>query len=251
MSAQSLISNGSVRVSQVIGSVRFLTDSSGTITDTWNFDAFGVLLSRTGTTANNYLYRGEQFDPDLGMYSLRARFYNQSTGRFWNQDSYEGSTSDPASLHKYLYANADPVSNWDSSGHDIDPTDFWLDGFLVHRAIGLHFIGEGVALDHERVANYIPVSSILNRDEGRSKNSLDRLIAKGDLGSKPDLVDLDTHEVWEIKTTRGYAIGVLDFEVDPKNWTGGMVKSKTNPVPCRRNVVCIAPSSKPRSGSRP
>ena len=40
-------------------------------------------------------------------------------------------------------------------------------------------------------------------------------------------------------------------EVDPKNWTGGMVKSKTNPVPCRRNVVSIVPSSKPRSGSMP
>lgn len=99
-----------------LGSVRQLTNASGVITDTWDYDAFGNLLSRTGTTANNYLYRGEQSDPDLGMYYLRARFYNQGTGRFWNQDSYEGSSGDPASLHKYLYANADPLGFRDPGG---------------------------------------------------------------------------------------------------------------------------------------
>ena len=90
---------------------------SGTVTDTWDYDAFGNVVNRTGSTENAYLYRGEQFDADLGMYSLRARFYNQATGRFWNQDSYEGSKADPGSLHKYLYANADPVGGWDPSGN--------------------------------------------------------------------------------------------------------------------------------------
>lgn len=37
-------------------------------------------------------------------------------GRFWNADSYEGIQMDPASLHKYLYANADPVNRIDPSG---------------------------------------------------------------------------------------------------------------------------------------
>ncbi|MBI2498331.1 MAG: hypothetical protein HYV75_10620, partial [Opitutae bacterium] len=101
-----------------LGSVRFLTNASGVVTDTWDYDAFGNVLGRTGTTENNYLYRGEQFDADLGMYSLRARFYNQSTGRFWNQDSYEGSSGDPMSLHKYLYANGNPVRNSDPRGHN-------------------------------------------------------------------------------------------------------------------------------------
>ena len=32
-------------------------------------------------------------------------------------DSYEGSIDDPVSLHKYLYANANPVSNSDPSGY--------------------------------------------------------------------------------------------------------------------------------------
>jgi YD repeat-containing protein len=40
--------------------VRLLTDASGMVTDTWDYDAFGNVLSRTGTTANAFLYRGEQ-----------------------------------------------------------------------------------------------------------------------------------------------------------------------------------------------
>src|ERR1051325_7691170 len=39
------------------GSVRFLTDSTGAITDTYDYDAFGNLISSTGSTPNNYLDR--------------------------------------------------------------------------------------------------------------------------------------------------------------------------------------------------
>ncbi len=98
------------------GSVRLLTDANGTVTDTYDYDAFGNLISRTGTTSNDYLYSGEQFDEDLGFYYLRARYLNPSSGRFWTQDSFAGSRYDPISLHKYLYADADPVNRLDPSG---------------------------------------------------------------------------------------------------------------------------------------
>jgi hypothetical protein len=42
---------------------------------------------------------------------------NPSSGRFLTQDSFEGVTHDPATLHKYLYAGADPVNKVDPSGH--------------------------------------------------------------------------------------------------------------------------------------
>ena len=100
------------------GSVRGLIDSTGTLTDTYNYDAFGNLLDKTGTTVNNYLYCGEQFDSATGLYYLRARYMNPSTGTFITQDTYAGTIFDPASLHKYLYANANPVMNIDPSGYN-------------------------------------------------------------------------------------------------------------------------------------
>jgi RHS repeat-associated protein len=100
------------------GSVRFLTSSTGVITDTYDYDAFGNVISSTGTTPNNYLFAGEQFDPALGIYYNRARYYDQRQGRFWSMDSADGDRYSPASLHKYLYANADPANNIDPSGHD-------------------------------------------------------------------------------------------------------------------------------------
>jgi len=62
------------------------------------------------------LFAGEQFDEGLGDYYLRQRFYNTSTGRFTRRDTYEGSLTNPASLHKYMYANANPAINIDPSG---------------------------------------------------------------------------------------------------------------------------------------
>jgi len=71
--------------------------------------------------SNNYLYRGEQFDSDLGLYYLRARYYNPATGRFMSRDPLDGQTKDPASLHKYLYADGDPVNGIDPTGRG----DLW------------------------------------------------------------------------------------------------------------------------------
>ena len=90
------------------GSVRALADDSGNVTDKYVYDAFGNLISSYGSTKNDFLFAGEQFDPVTGLYYLRARYMNPSVSRFITMDSYEGSIDDPVSLHKYLYANANP-----------------------------------------------------------------------------------------------------------------------------------------------
>jgi RHS repeat-associated protein len=61
-------------------------------------------------------YRGEQYDSDLALYYLRARYYNPTTGRFLSRDPNAGALIAPASLHKYLYANGDPVDSIDPTG---------------------------------------------------------------------------------------------------------------------------------------
>ena len=99
-----------------LGSVRHLTNTAGTKTNTYDYNAFGTLIASSTPTPNSYLFTGEQFDANLGLYYLRARYYNQGGGRFWTRDSYPGQLTEPQALHKYLYTDANPVNNTDPSG---------------------------------------------------------------------------------------------------------------------------------------
>ena len=98
------------------GSVRLLTGTSGAVTDTYSYDAFGTRLTCSGSTSNDFQYSGEQSDPLLGLYYLRARYYNVGAGRFITMDPEFGDTSNPTSLHRYLYASGDPVNRIDPTG---------------------------------------------------------------------------------------------------------------------------------------
>ena len=123
-------------------------------TVTYEYDAYGNSVSTSGSTPNNYLYRGEQFDPDLGLYYLRARYYNPLTGRFMSRDPEDSKPIDPAQyqpfqsnrmptdpkdLHKYLYAGGDPVNRFDPRGKEEDEYGFlnfkaWIEAEALHFA---------------------------------------------------------------------------------------------------------------------
>ena len=100
-----------------LGSTRYLSDDNGTITDSYDYEAFGQVLNESGSSENSYRFAGEQFDDKLDQYYLRARYYNQNSGRFTQMDTYMGNSQDPVTLHKYLYGNADPVNHTDPSGY--------------------------------------------------------------------------------------------------------------------------------------
>ena len=100
-----------------LGSTRALSDATGTITDSYHYEAFGEIVAQEGTTENGYLFTGEQFDASLDQYYLRARYYDQGVGRFTQRDTWMGNNHDPVTLHKYLYANADPAYYTDPTGN--------------------------------------------------------------------------------------------------------------------------------------
>lgn len=99
-----------------LGSTRLLTDGAGAVTDSYDYEAFGTTLNQTGESENDYLFTGEQFDGALDNYYLRARYYDPGSARFTQMDSWRGNSADPVTLHKYLYANTDPVNMVDPSG---------------------------------------------------------------------------------------------------------------------------------------
>jgi RHS repeat-associated protein len=177
------------------GSVRVLTDVNGTVTDTYDYDAFGNLIHSTGSSPNNYLFAGEQFDPDLNLYYNRARYLSTSTGRFWTMDANEGADQDPRSLHKYFYAFSNPVNLADPSGKT-PLTDFVAKLAKAGVQVSARFYG---TLAHARIENDIlaeyPLALLELPVPG---GEIDVLIPQGGL-----------YHLYEIKP--------LDGTVDPQN----------------------------------
>ena len=111
------------------GSVRLLTDATEAVTDSYTYTAFGELLDHTGLSEQSYRFTGEPFDPNIGFYYNRARWLDVSVGRFASFDLFPSESSDPSSLHRYLYAAADPVNNLDPTGN------FTIVGITINLSI--------------------------------------------------------------------------------------------------------------------
>ena len=95
------------------GSTVAITDSNGTVTDTFTYDSYGNVISRTGTTDTIFLYNGEYgvITDSNGLLYMRARYYNPELRRFVNADILMGDINNSSTLNRYAYANGNPISN--------------------------------------------------------------------------------------------------------------------------------------------
>jgi RHS repeat-associated protein len=101
-----------------LGSVRQLTDPTGQVALSQQYDPFGGLLQRATLSEQRsaYGFAGEEQDPDSGLVYLRARSYNPASGRFLQQDPLLGRPNQPGTLHRYAYAFNNPVNYVDPAG---------------------------------------------------------------------------------------------------------------------------------------
>ena len=83
-----------------LGSTVTLARASGE-SGAWTYDAFGEVGSKSGVLSTDFLFAGEQFDPKArltqGLYYLRARYYDSSSGRFLTEDPLPGVVGLPLS----------------------------------------------------------------------------------------------------------------------------------------------------------
>ena len=105
----------------VQGSTVALNDSSEVETDTYIYQAFGKLSAHSGTTENNFTWKGKigyWYEKDLegegGYYSIRRRGYDANNGRFISQDPVR---DDEENL--YRYSRNDAINKSDPSGLDL------------------------------------------------------------------------------------------------------------------------------------
>ncbi|HKM56875.1 MAG TPA: RHS repeat-associated core domain-containing protein, partial [Isosphaeraceae bacterium] len=97
-----------------LGSVRVLTDNTGSVIDEINYDAYGNILTETNPSASDrYLWTGQQFDALTGLQYNQARYYDPATGRWTSEDPIGFAGGD---TNLYRYVGDDPVNKVDPSG---------------------------------------------------------------------------------------------------------------------------------------
>jgi len=101
------------------GNVTSLTDSTQSTVATYEYEAFGNIVSETGTANNNYKFSTKNLDDESGLYYFGARYYDPETGRFITKDPDGGDVTDPQSLNPYVYVKNNPLNLIDPDGQQV------------------------------------------------------------------------------------------------------------------------------------
>lgn len=100
-----------------LGSTANLTNESGNLQISYQYDAWGNIRTQVGQSVNPKQYTGHYFDSETDLHYFGARYYDADTGLFISQDPYLGDINTPPSLHRYLYAYANPLRYVDLTGY--------------------------------------------------------------------------------------------------------------------------------------
>ena len=115
-------------VTNLQGDVVNILNASGGIVATYSYNAWGKVLTATGTMAgvNPLRYRGYYFDSDTGLYYLKACYYDPQLCRFINADDAANLGVDGSilSYNLFTYCLNNPVNRFDVDGNWSMPN--WL-----------------------------------------------------------------------------------------------------------------------------
>ncbi len=115
-----------------LGSVVAVTSSSGSVTNSYTYDPFGVTTETKALLTNVFnpwRYTGQYQDTSTGLYKMGARYYQPELGR-WTQQDPSG-----ADANAYLYAGGNPVNFVDPSGYTYVDFNVGIGPFTVGVAI--------------------------------------------------------------------------------------------------------------------
>ena len=105
-----------------LGSIDTVTGEAGGVAARFSFDAWGRPRNPSGTdnASASSDYRGftkHEHDDEVGLINMNAREYDPVIGRFISADTIVGNNVPSQALNRYDYANNNPLSLIDPSGH--------------------------------------------------------------------------------------------------------------------------------------
>jgi RHS repeat-associated protein len=111
------------------GDIAAATNSAGTlITDAFRYDPYGkVVASATSTLPTPWRYQGrllESSGSDPALYDFGFRSYDPGLGAFTSLDNVAGEALNPVTFNRFLYAEANPETISDPTGHGPECASF-------------------------------------------------------------------------------------------------------------------------------
>ena len=109
-------------------------DASGNRVVEYTYDAWGKLISTTGTLAtslgadNPFRYRGYYYDTETGLYYLMTRYYDPEVCRFISADVYMTTGQGVLGGNMWAYCGNNPVVRYEVQG------EFW--NIIIGAAAG-------------------------------------------------------------------------------------------------------------------
>ena len=105
-------------VTNLQGDVVSILNAGGTSVAEYSYNAWGKVLSATGTMAaiNPIRYRGYYFDSDSGLYYLKSRYYDPNLQRFINSDDIASTGQGFIGTNTFAYCLNNPLIYVDVDG---------------------------------------------------------------------------------------------------------------------------------------
>lgn len=153
-------------LTDALQSVVNLAAANSDLIHSYRYDAWGNVLEEQGTSDNRRQYTGHFHDIETGLDYFGARYYDSEIGRFLSQDPYLGEADTPPSLHRYLYAYANPLRYVDLTGYAAvainssggrlttavqsgESSGYEQSGYSVTKQAGTNYTGLDITLTRE------------------------------------------------------------------------------------------------------
>ena len=196
----------------LVGSIRAITDISGTVVSSYEYEPFGVVTLSSGTDEDNLGFAGKRLDIGSGLSYFGARYYDSDMGRFISRDPAQDGRN------WFVYCANNPLLYVDPNGLAVSK-DEWLKDPLGDGGIGADQYWEDLdlgpmvlqnedsdfanillnvfKLSHPGQVHNKVVEHIVDNNSGFVANQYVKY-PNGKRGFA-DLLNTTTGEVWEVK----------------------------------------------------
>ncbi|MFH0994800.1 MAG: RHS repeat-associated core domain-containing protein [Pseudomonadota bacterium] len=123
------------------GNTLALTDAAGIIANAYQYEPFGKVMTQSGTVRNPFTYVGAfgVMDEGNGIYYMKNRYYDASTGKFMQKDPIGFS----GGINLYAYVGNNPVEGIDPEGLSWSEFDMSMINAVTSLGTGI-FSGMGI-----------------------------------------------------------------------------------------------------------